>query len=40
MSARGAAAAGTPFLSYFVPSELTRLALEVGFPHARPLGTR
>jgi len=34
MSARGAAAAGTPFLSYFTPEEITELALRSGFPHA------
>lgn len=34
MSARGAAASGTPFLSYFTPSEVTALALGAGFSHA------
>lgn len=40
ISARGAAAAGTPFLSYFAPSELTRLALAVGFLHAEHESSR
>ena len=40
VSARGAAAAGTPFLSYFAPSELTGLAIEVGFPHSEHVSSR
>jgi methyltransferase (TIGR00027 family) len=34
-SARGARAAGTPFLSFFEPQELVRLALDAGFKEAR-----
>jgi len=35
MSQRGAAAAGTPFLSFFTPDEIVALAREAGFPSAR-----
>jgi len=34
MSARGAAAAGTPFVSFFTPDEMTELALRSGFRRA------
>jgi methyltransferase (TIGR00027 family) len=34
-SARGAAASGTPFLSYFTPDGITALALEANFKEAR-----
>ena len=35
VSAAGAAAAGTPFLSYFAPDDIVALAREVGFREAR-----
>lgn len=34
LSARGAAASGTPFVSFFTPDEMTTLARESGFAHA------
>lgn len=37
VSAVGAAAAGTPFLSYFAPDEIVALAREAGFREARVL---
>ena len=37
VSAAGAAAAGTPFLSYFAPEEIVALAREAGFRKARVL---
>ena len=38
VSAAGAAAAGTPFLSYFAPDEIVALARSAGFREARVLG--
>lgn len=38
LSAAGAAAAGTPFLSFFAPDEIVALARSVGFREARVLG--
>jgi methyltransferase (TIGR00027 family) len=38
LSAAGAAAAGTPFLSYYRPDEIVALAHSVGFREARVLG--
>ena len=35
MAARGALASGTPFVSYFTPSEIVALAREAGFEEAR-----
>jgi methyltransferase (TIGR00027 family) len=35
MAAKGAAASGTPFVSYFTPEEMLALARESGFPEAR-----
>ena len=35
VSAAGAAAAGTPFLSYFAPDEIVALARSAGFREAR-----
>jgi methyltransferase (TIGR00027 family) len=34
MSSRGAAAAGTPFVSFYPPAEAVALALDAGFRHA------
>ncbi|MCD2193769.1 class I SAM-dependent methyltransferase [Actinomycetospora endophytica] len=38
LSAAGAAAAGTPFLSYFAPDEIVALARSAGFREARVAG--
>ena len=38
LSAAGAAAAGTPFLSFFAPEEIVALARDAGFRAARVLG--
>lgn len=38
LSAGGAAAAGTPFLSYFAPDEIVALARSAGFAEARVAG--
>jgi methyltransferase (TIGR00027 family) len=38
LSAAGAAAAGTPFLSYFAPDEIVALARSAGFRDARAVG--
>jgi O-methyltransferase involved in polyketide biosynthesis len=38
LSAAGAAAAGTPFLSFFAPDDVVALARSVGFRRARVLG--
>jgi O-methyltransferase involved in polyketide biosynthesis len=35
MAQRGAAAAGTPFRSFYTPDEIVTLAREAGFTHAR-----
>jgi len=39
ISQRGAAAAGTPFLSFFAPDEMLRLAREAGFREVRPVSS-
>lgn len=35
MSTKGAAASGTPFISFYAPEELVAMAREAGFPEAR-----
>jgi hypothetical protein len=35
MAEKGARASGTPFLSFFTPTEIIALAREAGFPDAR-----
>lgn len=38
-ASRGAAASGTPWISFFAPDEIVALALEAGFPSARHVST-
>jgi hypothetical protein len=37
MSTKGAAASGTPFISFYAPDELVAMARDAGFPEARHL---
>ena len=39
LAAKGARASGTPFISFFTPSELLTLAREAGFKEARHVST-
>jgi methyltransferase (TIGR00027 family) len=38
-ASRGAAASGTPWISFYAPDEIVALALEAGFPSARDVST-
>jgi O-methyltransferase involved in polyketide biosynthesis len=39
MSARGAAASGTPFVSFYTPDEIVECALDAGFASARHIAS-
>lgn len=39
LAAKGARASGTPFISFFAPSEMRSLAREAGFKDARHVST-
>jgi O-methyltransferase involved in polyketide biosynthesis len=40
MSARGAKASGTPFVSFFTPTELVAMARDAGFAQARHVASK
>lgn len=39
MAAKGARASGTPFISFFTPAELLRMARDAGFKDAQHVST-